>query len=85
MRNAVNFGLVETVDGVDEAALAKAKEEKERRERAQAFDKLMVLALDALGDPRKRAEIRQEYVRLYEIERPAESEKEQRHVTCAGC
>jgi coenzyme F420 hydrogenase subunit beta len=85
LQNAVNFRLVETVDEVDEAALVKAKEEKERRERAQAFEKLMVLALDALGDPRKRAEIRQEYVRLYEIERPAESEKEQRYVTCAGC
>jgi coenzyme F420 hydrogenase subunit beta len=85
LQNAVNFRLVETVDEVDEAALTKAKEEKERRERAQAFDKLMVLALDALGDPRKRAEIRQEYVRLYEIERPAEREKEQCHVTCAGC
>ncbi len=46
---------------------------------------MMVLALDALGDPRKRAEIRQEYVRLYEIERPAEREKEQCYVTCAGC
>jgi coenzyme F420 hydrogenase subunit beta len=85
LQNAVNFGLVETVDEVDEAALVKAKEEKERRERAQAFEKMMVLALDALGDPRKRAEIRQEYVRLYEIERPAEREKEQCYVTCAGC
>jgi len=85
LQNAVNFRLVETVDEVDEVALARAKEEKERRERAQAFDKMMVLALDALGDPRKRAEIRQEYVRLYEIERPAEREKEQCHVTCAGC
>jgi len=85
LQNAVNFGLLETVDEVDEAALTKAKEEKERRERAQAFEKLMVLALDALGDPRKRAEIRQEYVRLYEVERPAEREKEQCHVTCAGC
>ncbi len=85
LQNAVNFRLVETIDEVDEAALAKAKEEKERRERAQAFEKMMVLALDALGDPRKRAEIRQEYVRLYEIERPAEREKEQCYVTCAGC
>jgi hypothetical protein len=85
LQNAVNFGLVETVDEVDEAALAKAKEEKERRERAQAFEKMMVLALDALGDPKRRAEIRQEYVRLYEIEIPAEREKERCYVTCAGC
>ena len=85
LQNAVNFRLLETVDEVDEAALVKAEKEKERRERAQAFEKLMVLALDALGDPRKRAEIRQEYVRLYEIERPAASEKEQCYVTCAGC
>jgi coenzyme F420 hydrogenase subunit beta len=85
LQNAVNFRLVETVDEVDQFALNKAKEEKERRERAQAFDKMMVLALDALGDPRKRAEIRQEYVRLYEIEMPAENKKEQCYVTCAGC
>ena len=85
LQNAIHFGLVETFDEVDEVALAKAKEEKERRERAQAFEKLTVLTLDALGDPRKQAEIRQEYVRLYEIEIPAESKKEQCYVTCAGC
>lgn len=85
VQNAIDLGLIETGDDVDETALIAAGESKDRRERAQSFDKIMVLALDALGDPKSRTEIRQEYVRLFEIERPVASEKEHIHVGCTGC
>jgi hypothetical protein len=74
------------VEQVDEKALRTAKEEKERRDRAQAFDDLMLLMLDALREPLKRAEVRQEFVRLYAVERMPESVEEGTgHGACAQC
>jgi coenzyme F420 hydrogenase subunit beta len=86
LRNALDLGLLEVDAQVDEKALRTAKEEKERRDRAQAFDDLMLLMLDALREPQKRAEVRQEFVRLYAVERIAESVEEgTRHGACAQC
>jgi len=86
LQNALDFGLLEVVDEVDEEALRRAKEEKERRERAEAFDELMLTMLDALREPQKRAEVREEFVRLYEVDRMPESvEEEKRHDPCTGC
>ena len=86
LQNALDFGLVEVVDEVDEEALRRAKEEKERRDRAEAFDDLMLTMLDALREPQKRAEVRDEFVRLYEVDRMPESvEEEKRHDPCTGC
>jgi coenzyme F420-reducing hydrogenase beta subunit len=87
LRNALDFGLLEANEEVDHAALSQASKEKERRKRAQAFDNLMVLMLDALGEPRKRAEAKQAFVRLYEVKRAAEQTREETncHVTCAQC
>jgi coenzyme F420 hydrogenase subunit beta len=86
LRNAVDLGLLEIVDEVDTRALKKAKEEKQRRDRAQAFDDLMLMMLDALREPQKRAEVREEFVRLYEVETVAEPVEEgTRHGTCGQC
>jgi len=65
VRNAVQLNLLETTPEVDTAALAAAASEKDRRERAQAFKDLHILALDALDDPLKRGEAIQQFVRLY--------------------
>jgi len=87
LRNALDFDLLEVSEEVDQAALSRAKEEKERRKRAQAFDKLMVMMLDALGEPRKRAEVKQAFVRLYEVKKPAELRREEAncYAACAQC
>jgi len=86
LRNALDLGLLEMVEEVDEKALQLAKEEKEARDRAQAFDDLMLMMLDALREPEKRAEVRQEFVRLYEVESASESVVEEtRHGGCAQC
>jgi len=86
LQNALDLGLLEVVDEVDEKALQLAKEEKQARDRAQAFDDLMLMMLDALREPQKRAEVRQEFVRLYEVESEPESVEEgTRHGGCGQC
>jgi coenzyme F420 hydrogenase subunit beta len=87
LQHALSFGLLETGPAVDEAALDQAKAEKERRERAQAFDGLLVLSLDALRDPARRVEARREFERLYGTPQRAEVEivKEAGCVACSGC
>jgi coenzyme F420 hydrogenase subunit beta len=86
LRNAVGLGLLEVAEEVDEKALEAATEEKERRDRAQAFDDLMLMMLDALREPQKRAEVKNEFVRLYEVENTAQCVEEgTSHGACALC
>ena len=85
VQNARGFGLLETIAQVDEAALNAAKEEKDRRARAQAFDEFRILMLDALGDPGKRAQVRKQFVSLYGAPQAGASKKEESHVSCSGC
>ena len=86
LQNAVDLGLLEVNTEVNEEALRTAKEEKERRDRAQAFDDLMLMMLDALREPQRRAEVREEFVRLYEVDNPSDSvQEETRHGACAQC
>jgi coenzyme F420 hydrogenase subunit beta len=86
LQNALGLELLEIVEEVDDKALNSAKEEKERRDRAQAFDDLMLMMLDALREPQKRAEVRKEFVRLYEVESVPESTEEgTRHGACGQC
>ncbi len=84
LQNARGFGLLETVPQVDEAALNAAKADKDRRARAQAFDEFRLLALDALSDPRKRAQVRKQFVSLYGAPQVGIS-KEVCDVSCSGC
>jgi coenzyme F420 hydrogenase subunit beta len=88
LRAAVDLGLLELSDEVDHAALARAQDEKDRRQRAQQFDRLTLMLLDALAEPRKRAAVKQAYVHLYENKRPADLRRvkeEENCVTCAQC
>jgi coenzyme F420 hydrogenase subunit beta len=85
VQNACSFGLLETIAQVDEAALSAAKEEKDRRTRAQAFDEFCILMMDALSDPKQRAQVRQQFARLYGAPQTRASEKEERHAACSGC
>ncbi len=77
--------LIETLDEVDASALERAVVEKDRRERAQAFDELQVLMLDALRDPRKRAEVRQQFDLLYGRPRSITQREEYRYAGCGDC
>ena len=65
VQNARRFGLLETVEQVDEAALAAAKDAKDRRGAAQAFDEFRILMLDALSDPAKRSRVNKLFAGLY--------------------
>jgi coenzyme F420 hydrogenase subunit beta len=85
VQNACSFGLLETVAQVDETALNAAKGEKDRRTRAQAFDEFCILMMDALSDPKQRAQVRKQFVRLYGAPQAQASRKEERHAACSGC
>jgi len=85
VHHARSLGLLETVAQVDERALNVAKAEKDRRTRAQVFDHLRILMLDALSDPRKRAQVKEQFVRLYGTSQRGAPMKEEYHVTCNGC
>jgi coenzyme F420 hydrogenase subunit beta len=84
VRNAIQLNLLETTHRVDMAALEAAAEEKDRRERAQAFKDLQILMLDALSDPLKRSDAIQQFVRLYRTPvRPGV--KDAARSGCTGC
>jgi coenzyme F420 hydrogenase subunit beta len=86
LQNAVDLGLLEVSAEINEEALRTAKADKERRDKAQAFDDLMLMMLDALREPQKRAEAREEFVRLYEVHNPSDCvQEERRHGACAQC
>jgi hypothetical protein len=73
------------VEEVNLAALEQATVEKERRDRAQAFDDLQLLMLDALSDPQKRAEVRTQLACLYKVPPSAQIKEEKSNVTCCSC
>ncbi|MGB8648235.1 MAG: Coenzyme F420 hydrogenase/dehydrogenase, beta subunit C-terminal domain [Anaerolineae bacterium] len=85
VQNATTMKLIETLAQVDEAALERAAAEKDRRERAQAFDELRVLMLDALRDPRKRAEVKQQFDLLYGRPRAITTREDYRYAGCGDC
>lgn len=85
LQNALQMQLLETQAAVDSAALARATAEKGRRERAQAFDRLHVLLLDALRDPRQRAQVRRELDLLYGTPRPGTKKEEYGNAGCGDC
>lgn len=85
IHNAVTMKLLETVDDVNADALERASADKERRERAQAFDELQVLALDALRDPQKRAQVKQQFDLLYGRPRAISKKEDYRYAGCGDC
>ncbi len=77
--------LIETVDDVNAGALDRASAEKDKRDRAQAFDELQVMALDALRDPRKLAEIKMQFDLLYGRPRAFSKKEDYRYAGCGDC
>jgi hypothetical protein len=76
---------LETVDEVNAGALERASADKDRRERAQAFDELQVMALDALRDPRKLAEVKIRFDLLYGRPRVISKKEDYRYAGCGDC
>jgi coenzyme F420 hydrogenase subunit beta len=83
-RNAIKMKLINTTDKVDLDALKIAAGEKSRRDRAQAFQDVRILMLDALSDPLKRGEAIQQFVRLYRTPAPSKPQEIVRN-GCTGC
>jgi coenzyme F420 hydrogenase subunit beta len=84
IRNALQMNLLEASHEVDLSALAMAAEEKDRRQRAQAFKDLRVLMLEALADPQKHQEAVAQFVRLYRTPvRPGAPDRVRSG--CTGC
>lgn len=84
VRNALQMALLETSHEVDRAALAAAAGDKDRRARAQAFQEMRVLMLDALAEPLKRGEAIQQFTRLYRTPSRAAGPGRPRN-GCTGC
>jgi coenzyme F420 hydrogenase subunit beta len=84
VRNANQLHLLELSPDVDSSSLEAASGEKDRRERAQAFNDLNILMLDALADPMQRNEAIKQFVRLYRT--PARSTTPSKPTNaCTGC
>lgn len=83
-RNAVQMRLLETSPDVDVTRLEAAAREKDRRERARAFQDLQVLMLDALADPVQRGEAIKQFVRLYRTP-TGSGAPERARSSCTGC
>jgi coenzyme F420 hydrogenase subunit beta len=82
---AVRFNLLEVKDQVDEKALNAARAEKDRRTRAKALDELHILLLEALGDPKKQAHVRNCFVKLFGAPQGADKARRKVDVSCSGC
>jgi coenzyme F420 hydrogenase subunit beta len=85
VQNAQTMKLIETLDQVDANALRQAATAKDRRTRAEAFDELQVLMLDALRDPRKRAEVKQQFDLLYGRPKAINKREDYRYAGCGDC
>lgn len=85
LQNAMRFDLLEVVEEVNQDLLNAAKAEKERRGLAKAFDEFRVLSLEALGDPKKRALARKQFVKLYGTPQTRSANREKSDVPCSGC
>jgi hypothetical protein len=81
----MRFELLEVTAEVNQELLKAAKEEKEHRGLAQAFDEFRVLSLEALGDPKKRALARKQFVKLYGTPQARSANREKSDVSCSGC
>lgn len=84
VRNAVRMRLLEISKEANEDAVAAAAAEKDRRERAQAFQDLKVLMLDSLANPMQRSEAIKQFVRIYRTPVRSGAVERSRN-SCTGC
>ena len=85
VQNAAMMKLIETQDKTDKAALERASAEKDRRARAQAFDELQMVMLDALHDPQKRSQVKLQFDLLYGRTRTIVRKEDYRNAGCGDC
>lgn len=86
LENACNHGLLASTARIDTPALEAARVAKDRRARAEAFAGLRILMLDALGDARKQAEVKERFARLYgEPQIAASKKREATNDSCSRC
>lgn len=84
-QNALTMKLIETTDKTDKTALEQASAEKDRRARAQAFDELQLVMLDALRDPQKRSQVKMQFDMLYGHTRTLTRKENYRTSGCGDC
>lgn len=85
VQNAIRFELLKALSQVDKEALLEAQAFKERRTRAQAFDDLHILMLEALENPKKQSQVQKCFVRLYENQQGQKKNRRKADVGCGGC
>lgn len=85
VQNAIRFELLKAFSQVDKEALLEAQALKDRRSRAQAFDDLHILMLEALEDPKKQTQVQKCFVRLYENQQGQTKTRRKVDVGCGGC
>jgi len=85
VQHAIQSRLLSTLDNVDEAVLRQARDAKDGRERARAFDDFKLLMLDALGDPDKRAQVRRQFNWLYGTPRTTRRREALPYAGCGDC
>jgi coenzyme F420 hydrogenase subunit beta len=85
VQNAATMKLIETTDKADKAALERATADKDRRARAQAFDELQLVMMDALRDPQKRSQVKMQFDLLYGRGRPISNKEDYRNAGCGDC
>jgi coenzyme F420 hydrogenase subunit beta len=87
---AVDLGLLEVSEQVDREAVERVRQTKERRQRAQEMDHLMLMMLDALAEPKRTAEAKKAFLRLYDsqgqtCQRPPTSRESDCRSSCSQC
>jgi coenzyme F420-reducing hydrogenase beta subunit len=85
VQNAIRLELLKALSQVDTEALLEVQAFKERRTRAQAFDDLHILMLEALEDPKKQSQVQKCFVRLYENQQGQKKNRRKVDVGCGGC
>ncbi len=85
VQNAATMKLIETTDKADKTALERASADKDRRARAQAFDELQLVMLDALRDPQKRSQVKMQFDLLYGRKRSGSKKEDYRNAGCGDC
>jgi len=85
VQNAATMKLIETTDKADKDALERASTDKDRRARAQSFDELQLVMLDALRDPQKRSQVKMQFDLLYGRARPISNKEDYRYAGCGDC
>ena len=86
LNNCINYGLVETTEEVDLKVVSAACSEKQRRERTQALDSLLIYSLESLTDEDRLTEAKDRFMNLFTLKKSTKSLKTQGGCNeCSNC